>query len=52
MVARVQGAFGTDYRIERDGGMSRVLLATEVGLKRSVVIKVLPSELTSDVERH
>jgi tetratricopeptide (TPR) repeat protein len=52
MVARLQDALGSDYRIERElggGGMSRVFLATEVGLKRSVVIKLLPPELTSDV---
>jgi serine/threonine-protein kinase len=49
---RVQTALGNAYRIERElggGGMSRVFLATEVGLKRQVVIKVLPPELTSDV---
>jgi len=52
MGVRLQDALRSDYRIERElggGGMSRVFLATEVGLKRSVVIKVLPPELTSDV---
>ncbi len=50
IAARLQDALGSDYRIERElsgGGMRRVFLATEVGLKRSVVIK-LPPELTSD----
>ncbi|HJU73876.1 MAG TPA: serine/threonine-protein kinase [Gemmatimonadaceae bacterium] len=49
---RLQSALGADYRIERElggGGMSRVFLATEIALKREVVIKVLPPELTSDV---
>jgi serine/threonine-protein kinase len=49
---RLQAAVGETYRIERElggGGMSRVFLATEIGLKRQVVIKVLPPELTSDV---
>jgi serine/threonine-protein kinase len=37
------------YTIERElggGGMARVFLATEVALKRRVVIKLLPAELT------
>jgi len=49
---RLQAALGSAYRIERElggGGMSHVFLATELGLKRQVVIKVLPPELTSDV---
>jgi hypothetical protein len=40
------------YRIDRelgDGGMSRVFLATEVGLKRQVEVNVLPLELTGGV---
>lgn len=52
MSDRLQTARGAAYRVERElggGGMSRVFLATEVGLKRPVVIKVLPPELTSEV---
>lgn len=49
---RVQAAVGSGYRVERElggGGMSRVYLATEVALGRSVVIKLLAPELTSEV---
>ncbi|MGQ0642034.1 MAG: protein kinase domain-containing protein [Gemmatimonadaceae bacterium] len=49
---RLQAALGEAYRVERElggGGMSRVFLATEIGLKRQVVVKVLPPELTSEV---
>ncbi len=45
---RLQESLGKAYRIEREiggGGMSRVFLATEVGLRRSVVVKVLSPEL-------
>jgi eukaryotic-like serine/threonine-protein kinase len=48
----LQAALGDAYRIERElapGGMSRVFLATEASLKRAVVIKVLPAELTNEV---
>jgi tRNA A-37 threonylcarbamoyl transferase component Bud32/tetratricopeptide (TPR) repeat protein len=44
---RLQRALGTTYRLERElteGAMSRVFLATEVGLSRQVVVKVLPPE--------
>jgi hypothetical protein len=40
MADRRQTALGAGYRIERElggGGMSRVFLATEIGLKRRVV---------------
>ena len=49
---RVQAAVGSGYRVERElggGGMSRVYLAKEVALGRSVVIKLLAPELTSEV---
>jgi hypothetical protein len=52
MAEQLQSALGAAYRVERElggSGMSRVFLATEVGLKRPVVIKVLPPELTSEV---
>jgi len=45
---QLQSALGDAYRIERElggGGMSRVFLATETGLDRQVVIKVLPQDL-------
>jgi serine/threonine-protein kinase len=43
----MQAALGSSYTIEREleaGGMSRVFVATEESLRRSVVIKVLPPE--------
>lgn len=47
-------ALGDEYRVVRElggGGMSRVFLATEVALGRSVVIKVLTPELAAGVNR-
>jgi eukaryotic-like serine/threonine-protein kinase len=52
LLVRLQHALGDAFQIEREltgGGMSRVFLATEASLKRAVVVKVLPPELTSDV---
>jgi len=49
---RLAAALGSSYRIERElpgGGMSRVFLATEVELGRSVVVKVLPPEMGAGV---
>jgi tetratricopeptide (TPR) repeat protein/tRNA A-37 threonylcarbamoyl transferase component Bud32 len=49
---RLQAVVGDTYRIIDElggGGMSRVLLAEEVGLHRKVVIKVLPPEMTGSV---
>jgi tetratricopeptide (TPR) repeat protein len=51
--ARLQAALGTVYRLERElpgGGMSRVFLATEVQLSRSVVVKVLPPDMAASVQ--
>src|SRR5215208_3867202 len=48
----LQRTLGDAYLIERElpgGGMSRLFLATERALKRPVVIKLLPRELTSEV---
>jgi serine/threonine-protein kinase len=48
----LQTALGDAYRVERElspGGMSRIFLATESSLGRSVVVKVLPSELANEV---
>src|SRR5690242_18222472 len=52
LLARLQRAVGDAYRIERElggGGMSRLFLATEASLHRTVVIKLLPPEFTSEV---
>ncbi|HTR21000.1 MAG TPA: protein kinase [Gemmatimonadales bacterium] len=49
---RLQAALGEAYAIEKElggGGMSRVFLATEVGLGRKVVVKVLPPEMAAGV---
>jgi serine/threonine-protein kinase len=48
----LQRALGTAYTLDRElggGGMSRVFLATESALDRSVVLKVLPPELAHAV---
>ena len=45
---RLQAALGSAYSVESElggGGMSRVFVATERSLDRSVVLKVLPPEL-------
>ena len=50
--AHLQSLLGDTYRVERElagGGMSRLFLATERALRRPVVIKILPRELTSEV---
>ncbi|MEJ7811916.1 MAG: protein kinase [Gemmatimonadaceae bacterium] len=47
----LQTTLGDVYDIEREltgGGMSRLFLATERALRRPVVIKLLPRELTSE----
>ncbi len=52
LLSRVQAAVGNGYRVERElggGGMSRVFVATETALGRSVVIKLLAPELTSEL---
>ncbi len=49
---QLQLALGDAYVVERElggGGMSRVFLATEVGLDRPVVLKVLPPEMAATV---
>ena len=50
--ARLQSALGGAYTLERElggGGMSRVFLAAETALDRTVVLKVLPPELVQAV---
>ena len=49
---RLQSALGSAYRLDSElggGGMSRVFLAHEVRLGRSVVVKVLPPEMAAGV---
>ena len=49
---QLQGSLGDAYRIERElggGGMSRVFVAVETSLQRTVVIKVLLPELAAGV---
>lgn len=49
---RLQRSLGAAYTIERElsgGGMSRVFVATETALDRTVVIKVLPPDTASSV---
>ena len=48
----LQNTLGSDYEFERElggGGMSRVFLATERGLGRRVVVKVLPPDMSAAV---
>ncbi|HKG92833.1 MAG TPA: protein kinase [Gemmatimonadaceae bacterium] len=50
--ARLQAALGQAYVLERElggGGMSRVFVAKETGVGRTVVIKVLAPELASEM---
>ena len=49
---QLQAHLGTSYTIERElggGGMSRVFLAHEVRLGRTVVVKVLPPQMAAGV---
>lgn len=53
LIARLQAAIGDGYRIERElsaGGQSRLFLASDTGLPRKVVIKLLPPELGGAIE--
>jgi serine/threonine-protein kinase len=48
----LQSTLGSSYAIERElggGGMSRVFLAQETALRRMVVVKVLPAEMSGEV---
>jgi len=50
--AQLQATLGDSYRIERElggGGMSRVFLAHETALGRTVVVKILSPELAAEV---
>src|SRR5690349_24903751 len=52
--ADLQDALGSAYELKREltgGGMSRVFLATERALGRTVVVKVLPPDLAAGVNR-
>src|SRR6476661_8205928 len=49
---QLQGTLGAAYALERElggGGMSRVFVATETALGRTVVVKVMPPDLVGDV---
>nr|MBA3891255.1 protein kinase [Gemmatimonadaceae bacterium] len=49
---QLQTTLGAAYRLDRElggGGMSRVFVAEEKALGRTVVVKVLPRELAADV---
>jgi len=51
---RLQDTLAQRYRFENElggGGMSRVFLAEEIQLGRKVVIKVLPPEMSADVNK-
>jgi hypothetical protein len=51
---RLADALGASYTLDRElpgGGMSRVFVATEHALSRTVVVKVLRQELAADVNR-
>ena len=52
---QLQTTLGSAYTVERElggGGMSRVFVATDTGLHRSVVVKVLPPELAAGLNVH
>jgi serine/threonine-protein kinase len=52
LLPQLQAALGASYRIVRElggGGMSRVFLADDLSLNRSVVVKVLHPELAAGV---
>ncbi|MCX5754943.1 MAG: protein kinase [Gemmatimonadetes bacterium] len=49
---QLQATLGSAYTLERElggGGMSKVFVAEETALRRKVVVKVLPPELTAGV---
>lgn len=52
LAQRLREALGPDYSLEQElggAGMSRVFVATEKGLNRRVVVKVLPPDLAAGV---
>ena len=52
LLEQLRNAFADSYRLDEElkgGGMSRLFLATDLALKRKVVIKILPPELTSEM---
>lgn len=54
LTARLQGALGSAYRIERElggGGMSRVFVAYDDALGRRVVVKVLREDVVEGISR-
>ncbi|MGQ0649539.1 MAG: protein kinase domain-containing protein [Gemmatimonadaceae bacterium] len=54
LAARLQSALGASYEIDRElggGGMSRVFVATDIGLARRVVVKVLREDVLEGISR-
>ncbi|HVF38282.1 MAG TPA: serine/threonine-protein kinase, partial [Gemmatimonadaceae bacterium] len=52
LLEKLRVTFADTYKVESElsgGGMSRLFLATDLGLQRRVVIKILPPELTSQM---
>jgi eukaryotic-like serine/threonine-protein kinase len=52
LAQRLQEVLGEGYRVEREfhaGGMSRLFIASDLALGRSVVVKVLPPDLAGEV---
>jgi eukaryotic-like serine/threonine-protein kinase len=53
LLARLQGAIGDDYLLERElavGGQSRLYLAADMRTPRKVAIKLLPPEMAGAIE--
>jgi eukaryotic-like serine/threonine-protein kinase len=52
LLEHLRKIFADSYRVDEElkgGGMSRLFLATDLALNRTVVVKILPPELTSEM---
>src|SRR3954471_5236684 len=52
LIEHLRKSYADSYRVDGElsgGGMSRLFMATDLALNRTVVIKILPPELTSDM---